>query len=141
MAITNFSQLTAAAQELGPVRIAVAAAHDPEVLRAVDRAAREGMVAATLFGDWPAMEAYAEQTGADLGVAAVVHEPDPRLAARKAVAQARDGKADVVVKGQVKTSELLSIALNRHVGIRAQSLLSHVGVFELPGLDRLRPRP
>ena len=137
MAITNFSQLTAAAQELGPVRIAVAAAHDPEVLRAVDRAAREGMVAATLFGDWPAMEAYAEQTGADLGAAAVVHEPDPRLAARKAVAQARDGKADVVVKGQVKTSELLSIALNRHVGIRAQRLLSHVGVFELPGLDRL----
>jgi phosphate butyryltransferase len=50
---------------------------------------------------------------------------------------ARSGEAAVVVKGQVKTADLLSSALNRHVGIRGRRLLSHVGVYELPGIDRL----
>jgi phosphate butyryltransferase len=137
MAITSLSELTALARELGPVRIAVAAAHDPEVLKAVARAERERIVEATLFGDWPAIEAYSEQTGVDLGAATIVHEPDPQLAARRAISEARDGKAEVVVKGQVKTSKLLSLALNRDVGIRGRGLLTHVGMFELPGFDRL----
>jgi phosphate butyryltransferase len=50
---------------------------------------------------------------------------------------ARSHRADVVVKGQVKTADLLSAALDRHVGIRGERLLSHVGIFELPGMDRL----
>jgi phosphate butyryltransferase len=50
---------------------------------------------------------------------------------------ARNGRAAVVVKGQIKTADLLSIALNRHVGIRGRGLLSHVGIFELPGMSRL----
>jgi phosphate butyryltransferase len=31
----------------------------------------------------------------------------------------------------------LSVALNRHVGLRGRGLLTHVGIFELPGMDRL----
>lgn len=135
--IASFQEMVAAAQEVGPVRMGIAAAQDPEVLRAVDRAQREGMVEATLVGDWPAMEAYAAQTGADLTASTLVHEPDVRRAAQRVVDLARSGEAEVVVKGQVKTSDLLGIALNRHVGIRGQGLLSHVGLFELPGLERL----
>jgi phosphate butyryltransferase len=137
MKIATLQEMIAAAQEAGPIPVAVAAAHDPEVLRAIDRAQREGMVAATLVGDWPAIEAYAAQTGVDLGDATIVHEPDARRAARQAVDLARNGQAAVVVKGQVKTAELLSIALNRHVGLRGRNLLSHVGIYELPGVDRL----
>lgn len=136
-AITTFDEMIAVARQVGPVRIAVAAAHDPGVLRAVERAQQEGMVRATLVGDWPAIEAYAAQTGVDLEGAAIVHEPDARQAARQAVALARHGQADVVVKGQIKTADLLSVALNREVGIRGRGLLSHVAIYELPGMDRL----
>jgi hypothetical protein len=38
MNITTFDELTTIAQQAGPVPIAVAAAHDPEVLKAVDQA-------------------------------------------------------------------------------------------------------
>ena len=117
--------------------IAVAAAHDPEVLKAVDRARREGMVEATLVGDWPAIEAYAAQTDVDLSNTTIIHEPDPQQAAQQVVGLARDGQIGIVVKGQIKTSELLGAALNRHVGIRGRGLLTHVGIFELPGMDRL----
>ena len=137
MKIATFDAMIEAARQTGPVQIAVAAAHDPEVLRAVGRAQAEGMVQATLVGDWPAIEAYAAQTGVALGEATILHEPDPRAAARAVVDLAREGRAGVVVKGQIKTAELLGVALNRDVGIRGRGLLTHVALFELPGMDRL----
>lgn len=135
--ITGFEELAAAACRLGPVRIAVAAAHDPEVLKAVDQAQQEGMVQATLVGDWGGIEAYAAQVDANLDGIAVVHEPDDKKAARQVVTMARQGQTDVVVKGQIKTADLLGAVLNREVGIRGRRLLSHVALFELPGMDRL----
>jgi phosphate butyryltransferase len=137
MRITNFGEMVDAACRAGPVPVAVVAAHDPQVLKAVDRAQQQEIVAATLVGDWPAIEAYAAQTGVDLTASNIVHEPDPLRAARLGVSLVREGQAEAVVKGQIKTAELLSIALNRHVGIRKRGLLTHVGIFELPGLDRL----
>ncbi|MEJ2736433.1 MAG: phosphate acyltransferase, partial [Anaerolineae bacterium] len=137
MKIRKLMDMINTARQVGPVPVAVAAAHDPEVLRAVDQAHRDGMIVATLVGDWPAIEAYATQVEADLTGVNVLHEPDPQRAARQVVDLARNDRASVVVKGQVKTSELLGVALNRHVGIRGQGILSHVGIFELPGMERL----
>jgi phosphate butyryltransferase len=137
MRITSFEEMVSVAHQSGPVRIGVVAAHDPEVLKAVGQAQEEGAVQATLVGDWPAIEAYAAQAGVDLNGMTIAHEPDPDRAARQVVDLVRDGRADVVVKGQVKTANLLGIVLNRHVGIRGHGLLTHVGIFELPGMDRL----
>jgi phosphate butyryltransferase len=137
MRITTFEEMISVARKVGPVRIAVVGAHDPQVLAAVARAQREGMVEATLAGDWPSIEAYVAQAGVDLAGITLHHEPDPKQAARRAVELARTGQAEVVVKGQIKTGDLLSVALNRHIGIRGRDLLSHVGIFELPGMDRL----
>lgn len=137
MQITTFDDLIAAAQTGEPVPIAVAAAHDPEVLRAVGQAQREGMVEATLAGDWPAVEAFAAETDVDLDGMTFHHEPEAGLAARHVVSLARQGLVKVVVKGQIKTASLLSSALNRHTGIRGRGLVTHVGIFELPGMDRL----
>ena len=135
--IASFEEMVAAARQVGPARVGVVAAHDPEVLKAVGRARDEGVVEATLVGDWPAIEAYATQAGVDLNGLTIHHQPDPGLAARQVVDLVRDGQADVVVKGQIKTAELLGAVLNRHVGIRGPGLLTHVGIFELPGMDRL----
>ena len=137
MRIATFDEMVSTARRLGPVRIAVVGAHDPEVLRAVAQAQQEGMVEATLVGDWPAIEAYSSQTGVDLTGATLFHEPEPQQAARHVADLVRTGQADVLVKGQIKTADLLGIALNRHIGIRGRGLLTHVGIFELPGMDRL----
>jgi hypothetical protein len=137
MKIATFDDMIAAARQAGPVPVAVAAAHDPEVLKAVARAQGEGMVQATLVGDRPAIEAHAAAEGLALEGMHLTHEPHPGRAAAQVVAMARLGGARVVVKGQIKTGEILGAALDRHSGIRAQGLLTHVGIFELPGLDRL----
>jgi len=117
--------------------MAIVAAHDPEVLVSVDEVQRQGIAAATLIGDATAIEAIASAGGLALDNTEIVHETDEVLAARKAVALAREGQADVVVKGQLKTTELLGAVLDRHTGVRDKKLLTHVGIFEIPGYDRL----
>jgi phosphate butyryltransferase len=125
------------ARGLGPKTAAVAAAADPEVLVAMDEAEREGLAHSILVGDAPRIERLRAELGLTLAHAEVVHEPDVHRAAAQAVALAREGRAQIVVKGQLKTSDLLGAALDRERGLRDRHLLAHVGIFEVPGFDRL----
>jgi phosphate butyryltransferase len=137
MRITTLREMVNEAIKAGPIPVAVAAAHDPQVLQAVHQAQQANIIEATLVGDWPAIEAYAAQTGTNLHGLKIIQEPNPQMAAAMVVKMAREGQVDVVVKGQVKTSTLLTSVLSRHAGLRGRGLLSHIGIFELPGLNRL----
>lgn len=137
MAIRTLDEMVEEARRLGPKTAAVAAAADPEVLVAMDEAEREGLAHSILVGDAPRMERLRAELGLTLAHAEVVHEPDVHRAAAQAVALARAGRAQIVVKGQLKTSDLLGVALDRERGLRDRHLLAHVGVFEVPGFDRL----
>ena len=137
MNIQAFNQLLTAAQANGPRHMAIAAAHDPKVLISMDEARRQGIAAATLIGDAQAIESIATAEGLTLNGTEIVHETDDVSAARKAVELVRGGQADVIVKGQLKTAELLDAVLDRHTGLRDKKLLTHIGLFEIPGHDRL----
>ena len=114
--IATFDDMVAAARQAGPVRVAVAAAHDLEVLKAVDQAQREGMIQATLVGDGRPSKPRGPDRGGPQPGGHLSTNRNVSTAARHVVRLAREGQASVVVKGQVKTSELLSAALNRHMG-------------------------
>lgn len=138
MRINDFATMVQAARQKGPKRVAVAAAHDPEVLRSLEEARREGIATTGyLVGNAPLIEEIAEREGLSLEGFEIIHEPETIKAARQVVLLAREGHADIVVKGQLKTAELLSTALNREIGLRARKLMTHVGIFEIPGMDRL----
>lgn len=47
-----------------------------------------------------------------------------------------EGNADVLVKGIVPTRTVLKAILTPEYSLKSQSLLSHVSVVQLPGLDR-----
>jgi phosphate butyryltransferase len=121
----------------GPKTVVVAAAADRETLIAAEEVQRKGIAHCHLVGDEPLIHALAEQEGLPLAGMTIAHQPDPILAAQESVAMARDGQADVVAKGQLKTDELLGTVLDRRYGIRTGRLLTHVGIFEIPGVDRL----
>ncbi|MFC2030363.1 bifunctional enoyl-CoA hydratase/phosphate acetyltransferase [Chloroflexota bacterium] len=137
MLVQGFSDMVSAAQSMGPIRIGVAAPHDLTALRAVIMAQQEGIVVGTLTGDAPAIKELAAENGLNLSQLDIIDEPDPVRACKVVVSLARDGQLDAVVKGQVKTTTLLGTALRHDIGIRDRRLLSHVGIFELPSLDRL----
>jgi phosphate butyryltransferase len=48
-----------------------------------------------------------------------------------------EGGALVAIKGQMPTPAFLHAALKREAGLRTGRLVSHVGIFEVPGFDRL----
>jgi len=137
MAINNFAELIATAQAVGPKRIAVAAAADASVLASAEELYELGIATAHLIGDQAAIENIARREGLSLEGMTITHEPDAKAAARQVMALVRAGEADVAVKGQIKTDQFLATALNRTTGIREKKLLTHVGLFEIPGYDRI----
>ncbi len=113
-----------------PARLAVAAAAEAEVLHAVVEARERGIVVPCLVADRERLDACAREEGIDLSGIEIVHETDDDRAALRAVQIVSSGEADMLMKGLVDTSVLLSAVLDRENGLRAESVLSHVAVFE-----------
>lgn len=137
MAITTFAQLMKEAREVGPKTVAIAAAHEQEILLAAEDAEKRGLADCILVGDRIAIGEIAEQASIHIGRMMVIHEPDPKLAARKVMELVGLGHAQIAMKGKIETGDFLRAALDREVGLRVGRLLTHVGIFEIPGFDRL----
>lgn len=137
MAITTFAQLMKEAREVGPKTVAIAAAHEQEILLAAEDAEKRGLADCILVGDRTVIGEIAEQASIHIGRMMVIHEPEPKLAARKVMELVRLGHARIAMKGKIETGDFLRAALDREVGLRVGRLLTHVGIFEIPGFDRL----
>jgi phosphate butyryltransferase len=135
--IPDFDALLAAVRELPLRRVAVACAEDAAVLSAVAEARRQRIAEYVLVGDRPAILAAAAAAGAELDPACVVHQPDQLKAAAQAVALARDGSADMVMKGYLHTDDFLRAVLDRENGLRTSAIMSHVFIMEAKALNRL----
>lgn len=137
-ALKNFSELTEHLKNNGVrKRVSVVCADDPETEYAVCRALREGFADFIMVGDRTRLEAYpdlAEFTGR----IEIIDIKDPDEAARHAVALAREGKADVIMKGIINTDNLLRAILNKETGILPKgSVLTHITAGEIPGYHKL----
>lgn len=131
--IRSLDQLVRSLQDQPSRRLAVAAGHDPNTIRAAALAAAEGIAAVTLVGDGNRITALGAEFGLDLGVLAVVDEPDVTTAAARAMALVRAGEADVLMKGLIPTSDYMRLILDKERGLLPRGqVLSHVSVFELP---------
>ena len=137
MRIANFAELLEAARQCGPKTVAIAAAHEQEILQAARAAEAEKIADCVLVGDRNEIQALAAESSLDLGRMLVIDEPEPRRAARKVMELVRLGHAQVAMKGRIETGDFLRAALDKECGLRTGQLLSHVGIFEIPGFDRL----
>lgn len=117
--------------------VAVAAAQDSCVLSALRTAVDRGLCDALLLGDETEIRAVAAQSGIDLTGMEIFDCPDKPECCREAVRLVREKRAQAVMKGLVSTATMLREVVNRETGLRESALLSYVGVFELPGIDRL----
>lgn len=69
---------------------------------------------------------------------AIILATDVDDASRKAVAEVRQGRAQVLMKGTVNTDNLLRAMLNKECGLLEKGhVLTHIAVAEIPGLQRL----
>lgn len=135
--IKTFDTLVEAARAKGRKRVAVAAAHQVEVILASLDAEEAGLAEVTLVGDSGEIRDIASAEGFDISRMDVIHQPRSQEAAWQVMKLVSDGSADIAMKGRVETSDFLRAALSKDLGLRTGRLFSHVAVFEIPGFDRL----
>jgi phosphate butyryltransferase len=130
--IHNFSELLAAAVAgSGSVaRVAVVGADSATGLAAVLQAAREGFAQPVLIGDERLIREVAAARGLDVSGASWAPADAPDAAAACAAALAGAGEVDVLLKGSLRTDQLLRAVLDRRHGLRTDGLLSDVLLYE-----------
>lgn len=125
-------------KEAKPKKIAVACAADKPVLEACSQAAERGIARFILVGDTAAIRRIANENSISLAGFEFVEEKDEVEAGLKAVQLVSGGKADVIMKGLMSSSNFLRACLNKEVGIRKEgSTISAVAVVESSKVDRL----
>ncbi|MGC9335244.1 MAG: bifunctional enoyl-CoA hydratase/phosphate acetyltransferase, partial [Anaerolineae bacterium] len=120
-----------------PTRVAVAAAAHKLVLESVRRAVTLGLIVPLLVGREEDIRREAAAIGWELTDEHIVPTETNRASATAAVQLAREGEAQVVMKGYLHTDEMLHAVLERDRGLRTDRLLSHVFVLEVPTYHKL----
>ena len=134
--IRTFTDLFSLAGTHNAVRAAAACAADREVLAALRSAIDLGIATAVLTGDRRAILHESEEASIPTDGMEIIDIPDPVEACRAAARLTGRGEADVLMKGLIDTSVLLKAVLDPENGLRTGAILSHVGLFRVPGWDR-----
>ncbi|EJS59327.1 phosphate butyryltransferase [Bacillus nitratireducens] len=118
--------------------VAVAVAEDHEVIEAVAKAIKLQLAQFRLYGNQEKimgmLQEHGLQTSDHIEVIAAASNAE---AAELSVKSVRNGEADVLMKGNIPTANILKAVLNKEWGLRKGSVLSHVAAFEVPNYDRL----
>ena len=118
--------------------VAVAVAEDHEVIEAVAKAIKLQLAQFRLYGNQEKimgmLQEHGLQTSEHVEVIAAMSNAE---AAELSVKSVRNGEADVLMKGNIPTANILKAVLNKEWGLRKGSVLSHVAAFEVQNYDRL----
>ncbi len=118
--------------------VAVAVAEDHEVIEAVAKAIKLQLAQFRLYGNQEKimgmLQEHGLQTSEHIEVIAAASSAE---AAELSVKAVRNGEADVLMKGNIPTANILKAVLNKEWGLRKGGVLSHVAAFEVPNYDRL----
>nr|WP_312578568.1 phosphate butyryltransferase [Sedimentibacter sp.] len=133
----GFKEIIELAQKRGPKKVAVAAANDEDVLKAVKIALGENICVPILVGDKEIISEISKNIGLDLNNIDIIDEKDNKKASITAVSMVSRGDADIVMKGLVDTSIILKAILDKEIGLRTGNILSHAAVFEIKNYHKI----
>ena len=112
------------------VVLSVAAAHDEEVLLAIKSATEMNIITPILVGQEDKIRKISDEINFDLNGIKIIDKETIEECAEVAVKLVSSKEADFVMKGLLETSVILKAVLNKEWGLRTDSLLSHVMVYE-----------
>lgn len=135
--IKNFTELLEAAKSQKRMKIVVAAAHDEDVIKAVNQAKKMGIAEPVLVGDKEKIINIMDELEIPSSEFVITDEPDLIQAAKKSVKLVREGKGDFLMKGILQTADIMRAVLDKEEGLRTDNLISHVMVYEVPSYNKL----
>jgi len=127
--INSFTGLRSSAQPLGPRRVAVVVADDEVALTAAYGALQLGIAVPVLVGNEQKIRSEVEALGLT-ALSAEAEFVNAKDAATVAIHMASTGRVDVLLKGHLRTDELLRAVLDKQAGLRTGRLLSDVLLYE-----------
>ena len=132
----KYDRLIARCKDLTPVPTAVAHPCDESSLEGAVEAAEMGILQPILVGPRVRIEAVAAQFQLDLSGYEIVDAPHSHASAEMAVELAREGKAEMLMKGSLHTDELMGAVVKSATGLRTERRISHAFIMDVPSLDR-----
>ena len=112
---------------------------DAHALRAAAAMVDEGIARPLLVGGRESIARAAEAAGLDASRFELIEtSDDPKAAAARAVALAREGAVQALMKGSLHTDEYLGAIVRRSAGLRLRDTrISHAFLFDLPRYHKL----
>ena len=132
----RYRQLLELTRGLEPIRTAVVHPVDGSSLRGALEAAQAGLVIPVLIGPEARIRAAAAAEGVDLSPYQLVPTQHSHDAAARAVALARAGTVEALMKGSLHTDELMHEVVARDSGLTTARRISHVFVMDVPAYPR-----
>ncbi len=129
----DYDEMLSMAMKYAPARIAVAGAHDLTVMEALARAERAGLAKPLFVGDEGKIMELADSLSYEVRPGDVRAASTHDACASEAVRMVSSGEADIVMKGCIRTDELMRAVLNKERGLRSGKIISHVFFIKLPG--------
>ena len=131
-----FTKLLKRCQGLPPVKCAIVHPCDSASLVGPIEAAKRGLIEPVLVGPEAKIRAVAAAEGIDLAPYRIVSTEHSHEAAEKAVAMARAGEVEALMKGSLHTDELMAAVVPSATGLRTSRRISHVFIMDVPTYPR-----
>lgn len=135
--IKDFSELMNKAASGKTRRLAVAAAGDEEVLKAIKIGVEKGLIEAVLVGDGEKIRKESKKVDLNISPFKIVEVDSRREACKTAVQLVNSDDCDILMKGMVDTSTIMKEVLNEDYGLTTEKLISHIAMTESSALDRI----
>jgi phosphotransacetylase len=132
-----FARLLKQCEPLEPVSCAVAHPCDTNSLMGAIEAARRRLIVPVLVGPVARIRAVAAANGVDLSGLRIVGTEHSHASAAAAVALARGGEVETLMKGSLHTDEIVTAVISSQSGLRTDRRVSHVFVMDVPAYDRM----
>lgn len=132
----RYERLIEMTRGLDPIHAAVVHPVDNPSLVGAIEAARAGLIVPVLVGPEHKIRAVAAQAKVDLAPYEIVATEHSDAAAAQAVAMARAGKVEALMKGALHTDELMHAVVDGDHGLRTKRRVSHVFAIDVPAYPR-----
>ena len=129
------AQLLKRCEGIEPVTCAIAHPCDSASLLGPLEAARRGLIVPVLVGPEAKIRAVAKAEKVDLPYR-IVSTEHSQASAEKAVAMARAGEVESLMKGSLHTDELMAAVVSSATGLRTARRISHAFIMDVPAYPR-----
>ena len=133
----NLDEVFQLAKTKGRKRIAIAAAHDAETIKAAIMGYDEQLFTPILIGEKERIETIIQGLDRNISEFEIIDSQNNNESAQIAVSLVKAKKADLLMKGHLETAEMIRAVVKKETGIAIKETISHINLMEIEKYDKL----